>query len=146
MIGGLKLGAIVGAASLVTGLSGGWWLGSSHVKGQWAEADNTELIAQREATNAALLDHKMAQAKVDAMSTALAEKLQDNARLKHELDEAIDLEPVVRYQTRTVTVEGDCPACPVIDTGRHYRLWNNAIRGGAAPVATEAERRDDEVP
>ena len=143
---GLKLTAAIGALGLVSGFGSGWWLGTSHVEGKWAKTDNAELLASQQATQKALRDFQDSQKAADQIAEALSATRSQNARLKDELDEAINQEPIVRTVVRTVP--GDCPevSCPVIDAGRHFRLWNAAIRGEPAEdPATQTDRGDGRV-
>ena len=147
MIEQLKSIVIVGLAALLIGGLGGWWLGSSHVKGQWARSENTALKLQTQKTADALEDFRKAQERIDAMTQDLTAKRNDNRQLQEQLNEYINRKPIVHTKIREVPA--NCPevSCPVVDAGEHFRVWNAALRGESPePDPAEADGSDGGMP
>lgn len=123
---------VLAIVAILAGL-GGWTAGSKYVRGQWAEADNAALEAQIDATARAIAERNALQTQVAAIERQLvgAELAASDWEIRYR--EALNREPIIRTETRTVEVPGDCPditiECPVIDARAHVRLWNNALAG-----------------
>lgn len=105
----------------------GWWLGTNHVEGKWAKADNKALTIQRELTADALRDNRVLNLQVEGTLSQLAISEEEAQRAKDELQTEIDKAPLVN--TVIPEVPANCPEikCYVPDVERHFRLWNCGI-------------------
>ncbi len=130
----LKVYATLGGLALAFYL--GWSIGGKLVENKWNEAENKALEEQIELTNKALAARDLLQADIENALLRLTESEAARLTLSNRLQEEIDREPIIRTITREVPA--DCPvcACPVIDAGPYFRLWNRAIRreAGSADI------------
>ena len=126
----LKIAPIAGACLL------GWWLGTNHVEGKWAKAENQALNTQIRLRLDAEEERDTLSAKTRNALLALSEAENEAVRLSDALQAEITRGPIIRM----VETE-DCSAVAVVDVARHYRLFNCGI--GNSCQALSAPRIPD---
>lgn len=117
---------VIGGSAIAAGLLG-WWLGTNHVEGKWAKADNRALKEQRQLYDEAVNKRDELQQMLDENLARLAESETKRAQVSRRLQEEIERGPIVRTVTKKVPGECEDIDFPVVDVARHYILWNNSI-------------------
>ena len=125
------IGAIAGALL-------GWWLGTNHIEGKWAKADNAALREQTRLYDEAIKDNRKLEDSNALALLRLSVSEEESRRVKDELQAEIDKEPLVRAIVLDSIPDGQCF---VPDVERHFRLWNCGISNSCQtlPDAVQAD-------